>query len=430
MSDAINPAQAFGSMYQVGQALGQTLNRPAEIAAAQQSQFVAQQAAEQAAEFERQRVEAAKKAFSPGATADDMRSYFMFVKPAEAEQLTKAMGAVDTAVAKETNLMAGEIITAIKSGRPDIAKSMLETRREQLKNSGKPTAMIDTQLQMLETDPNAVLSGMQTILAFSPGGDEIIKSINAQGEEARAIGSYEFDLNKTKAETRKINAEAKKLEFENTMAELENLNPTVVIPDSMKNRQGVAVDKSLSNGITAKQADSLATLIEGLPKNKTTGLIDVASEAVKKALGRQDAFTIIKANFNKLTMKDVLEGLPPGPATDRDIEIAMKGTIPDNANPATMASYLRGIQKIAQYKANLARAEAEWIANVGSMNTAGKDFTVMGIQVPKGKTYIDFANENIKLGEPPKSGAKTGGTNGTTGATIKVQPGTVLEGDD
>jgi len=45
----------------------------------------------------------------------------------------------------------------------------------------------------------------------------------------------------------------------------------------------------------------------------------------------------------------VVKNLPPGVASDRDIQIAMEGYPTDTTNPETMAAFLRGMAKLERY---------------------------------------------------------------------------------
>ena len=114
---------------------------------------------------------------------------------------------------------------------------------------------------------------------------------------------------------------------------------------------------------------------------------------VRNATGNQDAWTQTRQEYVRLRNTQAIKSLPPGPATDRDIELALKGFPAENADARTVASFLRGMAKMAQYEAVAESAKAEWVNSVGSLGRATRDIDIGGVQVPKGTTYVDFARQ-------------------------------------
>ena len=82
---------------------------------------------------------------------------------------------------------------------------------------------------------------------------------------------------------------------------------------------------------------------QGIAKGRLAGGLN---EWLKGVLGTEDEVSRLKTEFRQLKNKVIIAGLPPGVASDKDIEIAM-GTWPqDNADPAYIAAFLRGMQKL------------------------------------------------------------------------------------
>jgi hypothetical protein len=117
------------------------------------------------------------------------------------------------------------------------------------------------------------------------------------------------------------------------------------------------------------------------------------SEKVKNLTGNQDGFTQLRNEYTRLRNTQAIKSLPPGVATDKDIELALKGLPPETADAAVLASFLRGMAKMAQYEAVAESAKSEWVNSNGTLGRANKDIDIGGIQVPKGTTYVDFARQ-------------------------------------
>jgi hypothetical protein len=97
-----------------------------------------------------------------------------------------------------------------------------------------------------------------------------------------------------------------------------------------------------------------------------------------------------------MRMSEAIKSLPPGPATDRDINMALSGFPKETADAQTLSSFLRGMAKLKQIEAVGDNAKAEWVNSVGSLARAKTDINILGVQVPKGSSYIDFQRRYIK----------------------------------
>ncbi len=75
----------------------------------------------------------------------------------------------------------------------------------------------------------------------------------------------------------------------------------------------------------------------------------------KKLTGTQDEVTALKTKFNQIKNNMVMEALPPGVASDKDIEMAMTGFPADTWPAEQLSEYMKGMAKLSA----LASAEAE-----------------------------------------------------------------------
>lgn len=99
------------------------------------------------------------------------------------------------------------------------------------------------------------------------------------------------------------------------------------------------------------QALDLANRLEQAAARLPNGLASTVDEYAKELFGSQDEYSIIRRDVAKQINAGVLQALPPGPATDKDIIEAKKGFPPANAKAETLASYFRGVAKIQERKA-------------------------------------------------------------------------------
>jgi hypothetical protein len=74
----------------------------------------------------------------------------------------------------------------------------------------------------------------------------------------------------------------------------------------------------------------------------------------------------------------------------------MTGVPKDTADPATMASFLRGMGKLQQYNSALENAKSEWYAGNKFLGKSNADMEIDGVKVPKGTTFKQFADQYIE----------------------------------
>jgi hypothetical protein len=86
-------------------------------------------------------------------------------------------------------------------------------------------------------------------------------------------------------------------------------------------------------------------------------------EALKDITGMQDADTDLRKKFNLVRGSQSSKFLPPGPATDKDVQFALSGFPTENASGQQMATFLRGLAKLEAVRAEFNNFRADYIAN-------------------------------------------------------------------
>lgn len=115
---------------------------------------------------------------------------------------------------------------------------------------------------------------------------------------------------------------------------------------------------------------------------------------LKTVLGSQDAVSQLKNEYSQLQTSGVIGSLKGvGKITDREMNAATKGWPADNANPAYIATFLRGVAKLNMLNSATSNAQAEWLQQNGTLGLARNDLTVQGIQIPKGSTFVQFQRQ-------------------------------------
>ena len=315
---------------------------------------------------------------------------------------------------------------------------------------------------------------MGSILATLPGGGAVLESIGRVRGEARAAQAFVPEQAKrvaeatsagvtaeyapavaraslTKAQADAVTASENaavarttaQLNVQQTQANIRNLNSQIADrAERLKlDKQKVAdeavaiagragnvpnVPEFAQKGINeaavgAATARQEALRLEALAGNIRSigtawGSLGSASEWLKKSTGSQGAVTELRQEYTRLRNNAAIKSLPPGPATDRDIELALSGFPPATANPAVISSFLTGMAKMQQLVGATEAARADWLANNrGSLGRAGATFQAGDFAARQGESYADFtARIAADLAKPAP---------GTAAAAIEQIPG-------
>jgi hypothetical protein len=87
-----------------------------------------------------------------------------------------------------------------------------------------------------------------------------------------------------------------------------------------------------------------------------------------KTFGTQDEVERIKTQFQSIINTDIINNLPPGVASDKDIEMAKSGFMNNSWSAEEIEQFLRGQAKLAAYAAEREDAKATWMEeNQGSL---------------------------------------------------------------
>jgi len=366
---------------------------------------------------------------NPNPSARDFTNLAMLLPKAEADSMRANWDTLSKDRQENELRFGGQVMSAFSSNQPQIGIQLLKERATAERNAGREqqAKAYETWAQMAEVSSGGAQKTIGIMLAGVPGGDKVltssIQALKAPAEvRAGEAGATKEELITANTPTR--------LALENTQsaANIRNLDSQIadragrLVLD--QNRLKLDRDK-LQSDVELKlyelnqkggQLDASATKIvndsavAAVGSEQAAGrMLDLANRLeqqgggygglsgvnawLRNATGNQDAWTQTRQEYVRLRNTQAIKSLPPGPATDKDIMLAMKGFPPENADAATIASFLRGMAKMSQYEAVSESAKSEWVNSVGSLGRSTRDIEIGGVQVPKGTTYVDFARQ-------------------------------------
>lgn len=170
-------------------------------------------------------------------------------------------------------------------------------------------------------------------------------------------------------------------------------------------------EASYKAGSAANQAISVAQEFDKYAGQIASGAIASVEEMYKGVTGTQDKVSLLRLSFNQLRLGRAIKNLPQGPATDKDIKLVLEGELANNADPATVAQYARGIAKLARKEQAYYDKQNAWYA---IYNTP----TGFPLQVQKDtieETFASIPAEDLALIESDPSESNVAYFNATHG---------------
>ena len=316
---------------------------------------------------------------------------------------------------------ASQVYAALNAGKPDIARQLLQEQVAAFRNSGmeQDAKTTETLAKLVELSPETAKTSTGLLLSSVLGPDkDFATTFSTLAKLPSEVRQGEATATKTELEARNT---PQRLDLENRYkgAEIRNLDSQIgeraarlgLDRDKLQSdvemklyelgQKGTQLDdgarkiinESAVASVTADQsAGQMLDLAERLEKQGGGyGAFSTTSEWLKQATGNQDALTQMRQEYVRLRNNQALKMLPPGPASDRDIQLALKGFPPDTADSATMSSFLRGMAKLNQLSAVTENAKSEWVNAVGHLGKPKTDIVIDGVNIPAGTTFTDFA---------------------------------------
>jgi hypothetical protein len=360
-----------------------------EISQVQQQNLAAQQA-QQLREQYASDVQRAFDLGTPSAFAELTAKY-----PQQREAFKQSYELLSSDQQNNEFMAGAQAFNAIKSGNIGAAKQLLQTRIDAAKNSGQDTTKLEAMLTGLDGNPEFVANTLgMTLSAIDPDRwSKMATEFRAQTKFPLEIKEMESVI-QNRANTFNLSVDQFVSEQQEKISDLKSkgsAGPTLSA-GSEKTLNESAMKAIVAESTAGKMRD-LASRFEQLAP--TAGALGAFQESVASIIGGQDPETELRKEYIRLRNASVMQNLPPGVASDKDIELAMSGYLPENANPETIVSFLKGVAKMNDIDAAQNNATAEWISEVGNLGKARSDIEIGGINVAKGTTFSDFSRKYV-----------------------------------
>ncbi|EGI2397657.1 phage DNA ejection protein [Escherichia coli] len=165
----------------------------------------------------------------------------------------------------------------------------------------------------------------------------------------------------------------------------------------------VNMEKSIETAVnnataSSNSANSMSALAQQFRAEKpTTGLFGNAQNMFAKLTGSDTTLRDLRIRQNALVNSQVLKFLPPGPATDKDVEIVRQGAPTDMDNPETVARWLDAMANLERRNAQFNEFKAEWMSANGNPGQSRNGGQILGLDVKKGESLGSAVKRYMSL---------------------------------
>ncbi|KVL90760.1 hypothetical protein [Burkholderia stagnalis] len=146
---------------------------------------------------------------------------------------------------------------------------------------------------------------------------------------------------------------------------------------------------AMSASQTYQRTASLASQLANAP-DFSSGLGATFNDWMTKTTGNKDAGQQLRGQLAQFVNSTILESLPPGSASDKDVQLVRNGTPSDTASKATWQAYLAAVGRLQQASAIASAGRADYLtANRGSLGPLMQPAIINGRQFPAGTSFAD-----------------------------------------
>jgi hypothetical protein len=287
----------------------------------------------------------------------------------------------------------------------NIVKLNVERRAEALQPSAlkeaiakaeKAVADATTAQQTAKNAPEKAAA--DAALAKAQADKAKVESQFAERQQLATLEKSNWDVRNLKSQIsdRSAQLNLKTQEVAATVAEKlasvgQKLNEVPADTKKLINESAVAAATSKQS---AGQFNDLAKRLES--EGGGYGVFSSASDYLKRGVGFQGGMTQLRQEYTRLRNTAAIKSLPPGPATDKDIALALRGFPSETASASDLSSFLRGMAKLQDIDASINNAKTDWLTNNnGSLARAKTTFVAGDYAAKAGENFNDFSTRII-----------------------------------
>jgi hypothetical protein len=195
--DIPDPSQAFLQAFKTGTAVTETR--------------LAQEQAQRQAEQQKTIMQAFERLRQPGATAKDYANLSMLLPETQAKAVRESFNMLNADQQQAARSQAGQVFSAFRSGRPEIAIGLIQRQIDAKRNSGDEAGakFLETWRDVAKETPTATEDYFGGILAEMPGGKDVLEAALKVSAERRTAAEAPAKLLEAQSKAKEAEAKAR-----------------------------------------------------------------------------------------------------------------------------------------------------------------------------------------------------------------------------
>lgn len=276
---------------------------------------------------------------------------------------------------------ARKVNNLIKAGNVEdalsVANNRLKDGRELAAETGEAfdeqgTIGIITALQ--SGDPNKIAEASRSLDLAEQVSVEagLLKDTRAGARKGK---DKQFETIEVFKQLQELKASGASPEVISDFRQLAGLDKAVKLSSNSEATLIKAQDSSFAASAAVRKMDLLADDISKIDIGG--GLKSSLTETLKELLGSQNEVSKLRREFRSIRSSQATKNLPPGPASDKDIALALSGFPGENAPAEQIISFLRGQAKLARMDVAFNDFKSDYISEHSSVVGFGKAWRKM-----------------------------------------------------
>ncbi|MDV5140863.1 phage DNA ejection protein [Chimaeribacter arupi] len=354
--------------------------------------------------------------------------------PGQMETIQKAIGFKDDNHRMALGSAARDLRVAVQSGNPQAVAQAAQAHAATLSTVGSSPQEV---LQQFQQDPQGLMHTVDVVAMNALGIKDFYGVQNDRAQRAHESAQLqETSRHNQTSEQNAIrgqnlvyqssmtghNLAAQRLALDQQKFGLE-MQQAQQKADQLKDaapKLSVNMEKSIDQAVndstaSRNSADQMSGLAQQFRQEKpTTGLFGNANNMFAKLTGSDTTLRDLRIRQNALVNSQVLKFLPPGPATDRDVEIVRQGAPTNMDNPEVVARWLDSMSNLERKSAQFNEFKAEWMSANGNPGQSRTNNQILGLDVKKGESLGQAAKRYMASQSVPSAQSSP--------APVAVQP--------
>lgn len=337
--------------------------------------------------------------------------------PEQLQTIQGLMGFRDQRQRQAIGNVASQLTAALDSGNVQGAADAIQSNAEPLKAMGQDPAIL---LQQLHQDPAALRKGADSLMLLTMSPDQVMAYKQKLEDQAIQRGRVQAQLRgqdiQMRGQNMTANTAAQRLAFDQGKFGVE-MQQAAEKADELKAsapKLSVNMEKALDSAVgdaatsrsSAASMDELATRWE--TEKPTSGIFGSAQSTWSKMTGSDTGLRDLRIRTSQFLNSQALKYLPPGPATDRDVELAREGVPTNMDDPKLVSNWLKAQARNEKRSAMFNDFRAEWISAQGNPGQAKNSANISGLDVKKGESFASAAKRYMKQAESQVAGGVVG----------------------